>query len=135
MQLVEFGLGLDSLYDQAAVKRKIGEVEAQFDLVMIAERFDESMVLMADLLCWDLADVVNLKMNARAKSNKVRSIATWIGQQAGQMLQIIGNTIYLLYFPIPSCARPIFETLHNISPASAAKDDREGTRNFEPMAT
>ena len=61
MQLVEFGLGLDSLYDQAAVKRKIGEVDAQFDLVMIAERFDESMVLMADLLCWDLADVVNLK--------------------------------------------------------------------------
>ena len=82
MQLVEFGLGLDSLYDQAAVKRKIGEVEAQFDLVMIAERFDESMVLMADLLCWDLADVVNLKMNARAKSNKVRSIATWIVPQA-----------------------------------------------------
>ena len=72
-QLLEFGLGLDRLYDQAAVKQKIGEVDTQFDLVMIAERFDESMVLMAHLLCWDLADVVNLKLNARAKSNKVRS--------------------------------------------------------------
>ena len=101
-QLLEFGLGLDRLYDQAAVKQKIGEVDTQFDLVMIAERFDESMVLMAHLLCWDLADLVNLKLNARAKLNKVRST---------NMLQKY-LTFQFAFFPfsIPSYTWPIIET-------------------------
>ena len=38
---------------------------------MIAERFDESMVLLADLLCWPLEKVVSLKVNARKPELKV----------------------------------------------------------------
>jgi hypothetical protein len=38
---------------------------------MIAERFDESMVLLADLLCWPLEKVTSLKVNARKPHLKV----------------------------------------------------------------
>ena len=38
---------------------------------MISERFDESMVLMADLLCWPLEKVTSLKVNARKPHLKV----------------------------------------------------------------
>ena len=34
-------------------------------------RFDESMILMKDLLCWDYEDIVNFKLNARKESKKV----------------------------------------------------------------
>ena len=32
---------------------KIEEMEETFDLVMVAERWDESMVLLKQLLCWE----------------------------------------------------------------------------------
>ena len=32
---------------------QIEEMEETFDLVMVAERWDESMVLLKNLLCWD----------------------------------------------------------------------------------
>ena len=44
----------------------------QFDLVMLQDRFDESLVLLADALCWDLKDVVTLTLNSRANEMKVR---------------------------------------------------------------
>ena len=36
---------------------KIEEMEDTFDLVMVAERWDESMVLLRDLLCWEFRSV------------------------------------------------------------------------------
>ena len=42
-------------------------MDDNFDLVMISERMDESMVLMADALCVPLEDVTSLKNNARKK--------------------------------------------------------------------
>ena len=41
--------------------------DEHFDLVMISERMDESLVLMADALCMPLEDVTSLKNNARKK--------------------------------------------------------------------
>ena len=40
--------------------------------MLLAERFDESLVLLADLLCWSLEDLRYLKQNAR-KASKVES--------------------------------------------------------------
>ena len=42
-------------------------MDEHFDLVMISERMDESLVLMADALCVPLEDVMSLKNNARKK--------------------------------------------------------------------
>ena len=49
---------------------KIREVEAGFQLVMLAERFPESLVLLASTLCWDLQDVTSLKLNGRSAERR-----------------------------------------------------------------
>ncbi|XP_021506389.1 galactose-3-O-sulfotransferase 4 [Meriones unguiculatus] len=41
-------------------------LDSVFDLVMVAEYFDESLVLLADALCWSLDDVVGFMHNAQA---------------------------------------------------------------------
>ena len=56
--------------NETAVSEKIAEMENTFDLVMIADRFDESMILLKDLLCWDYRDITNVKLNARRESTK-----------------------------------------------------------------
>ena len=56
--------------------RKIGNEMASFmrqnfHLIMIAEHFDESMVLLAELLCWPLEAVASFKHNVRLSEKKV----------------------------------------------------------------
>ena len=46
--LFDFGLHPHYFDDEARVDQKIKEVNAQFDLVLIADRFKESMVLIRD---------------------------------------------------------------------------------------
>ena len=50
---------------------KIREIDSKFDLVMISELMDESLVLLAELLCLPLYAVANLRKNARKKEVKV----------------------------------------------------------------
>ena len=46
------------------------EWNTEFDLVMIAEQFDESMLLLQNQLCWDVADMTYLKLNERVPAAK-----------------------------------------------------------------
>lgn len=64
---MSFDLGLDpALFGNAsAVRRFVERVDAAFDLVMVAERINESLVLLRHVLCWDVEDVVAFKHNAR----------------------------------------------------------------------
>nr|XP_054932256.1 galactose-3-O-sulfotransferase 4-like [Dermacentor andersoni] len=48
-----------------SVRRFVEQLDATFDLVMVAERINESLVLLKDLLCWDTDDIVVFKHNAR----------------------------------------------------------------------
>ncbi|XP_023649027.1 galactose-3-O-sulfotransferase 3-like isoform X2 [Paramormyrops kingsleyae] len=68
-----FDLGGDkdrSPKDKAYIKGFIGEVERIFSLVMIAEHFDESLVLLRHLLAWDLEDMLYVRMNMRRPSSR-----------------------------------------------------------------
>ncbi|KAI1898523.1 hypothetical protein AGOR_G00073230 [Albula goreensis] len=56
--------------DTAYVRGLIKEVEQVFSLVMIAEYFDESLVLLRHLLSWDLEDVLYVKLNMRTPSSR-----------------------------------------------------------------
>lgn len=71
-------MGLDNrhLFSEPEAKTKIEEVDKNFDLVLISEYFDESMVLMANLLCWPLEEVASLKMNSRVDKFKVKIFLT-----------------------------------------------------------
>ncbi|XP_065300663.1 galactosylceramide sulfotransferase-like isoform X2 [Dermacentor albipictus] len=48
-----------------SVRRFVEQLDATFDLVMVAERINESLVLLKDLLCLDTDDIVIFKLNAR----------------------------------------------------------------------
>lgn len=64
MMLADFGLPVGSLNNESAVAAKIAEIEADFDLIMVMEHFDESLVLLRELLCWDWVDMTYLKLNS-----------------------------------------------------------------------
>ena len=59
-----FGFGLDYQFYQnlTAVKQYIAFLEKEFDLVMIMEYFEESMVLMKCLLFWEFEDFFTLNL-------------------------------------------------------------------------
>ena len=51
---------------------KCGSAHISFHLVMLAERFEESMVLLASHLCWPLDNVKTFRVNARKEAFKVK---------------------------------------------------------------
>ena len=56
-QLWDLGLLTEDMENQEKVDAKIKELDSQFDFVILAEFFDEGLVILAKLLCWDLEDV------------------------------------------------------------------------------
>jgi len=67
-QLWDLGLDKKDINNHEAVKQKIKQIDEDFDLVMIAEDFDSSLVLLSDVLCWPLVNMTSLKLNARKPS-------------------------------------------------------------------
>lgn len=67
-----FDLGLDFRYyqDMTAVWKYIKFLEKEYDLIMIMEYFDESVVLLKRILCWELEDIVHFKLNERLDRDK-----------------------------------------------------------------
>ncbi|KAH7975452.1 hypothetical protein HPB52_001781 [Rhipicephalus sanguineus] len=67
---MSFDLGFDFTQagNASAVDAFLEHVDAVFDLVMVVERLNESLVLLRDLLCWEMDDVVMFKINARTVS-------------------------------------------------------------------
>lgn len=67
-----FDLGHGAVGEDTEVEfqRRLDQINATFDLVMIAERFDESLVLLKHLMCWTTDDVAYLSINARKENEK-----------------------------------------------------------------
>ena len=90
--LWDAGLSAKDMDNLSAVKNKIEEIDKTFDLVLMAERFDESMILLKEKLCWDYRDVINFKLNARKESKK-----TSLSDEARDALKEYLAADYLLY--------------------------------------
>ncbi|XP_071791190.1 galactosylceramide sulfotransferase-like [Asterias amurensis] len=67
--IYNFGLPKADLGDVRKIEAKIEELEMQFDLVMMTEHFEESLILFRHLMCWEIDDIVFFKLNARSKSS------------------------------------------------------------------
>ena len=67
-QLWDLGLATADMKKEAKVEAKISELGSQFDFVILAEFFDEGLVILASLLCWQLKDVIH---ETRIKTYKV----------------------------------------------------------------
>ncbi|XP_069171313.1 galactose-3-O-sulfotransferase 2 [Procambarus clarkii] len=67
----DFGIENETLANNlTAVRELVRKAEAEFDLVLVAERMEESLVLLSHLLCWNLRDVIALRFNARTSKFK-----------------------------------------------------------------
>lgn len=63
----DFGYNNNAEYDEHYIQFVLKEIEEIFHLILIADFFDESMILLKDFLCWDLDDVIYFKLNARSQ--------------------------------------------------------------------
>lgn len=71
-----FDLGLDFKFyqDVKVIKEYVEFLEEEFDLVLIVDYFDEFVVFMKRLLCWELDDVFFVKINEWFDKDKVIEI-------------------------------------------------------------
>ena len=60
-----FDLGFDDklFNDEKAVQQYIERLDSIFNLVMINERMDESLILLKRLLCWTTDDIITFKVS------------------------------------------------------------------------
>lgn len=68
----DFGLDNNLEADDPHVMRDIHNLSKHFHLVLIAEYFEESLILLKDLLCWSMDDILYFKLNARRSSSVSR---------------------------------------------------------------
>ena len=67
-----FELGLDTKYHSnlTVVQNYIRFLQQEFDLVMLMEYFDESLVLLKRRFCWKTEDILYFKLNERMDKHK-----------------------------------------------------------------
>lgn len=73
-QSFDFGVPATMFRNKLVISTYIQKLDKEFPLVMIMEYFDESLVLMKRLLCWDLQEIlyVPLNINKGKKKNPVQ---------------------------------------------------------------
>ena len=72
-QLYDLGIQSDRITTEKGIQDAIDDIDATFNLVMIAEQMQESLVLLADLLCIPLEDVATLDNSN--KNGKVQKLS------------------------------------------------------------
>ncbi|XP_077317324.1 galactosylceramide sulfotransferase [Lithobates pipiens] len=72
--LLTFDLGYDNEINvgDAKVQNMLEELDKRFHLVMMLEYFDESLLLLRELMCWEMDDILYFKLNARKDSSGSR---------------------------------------------------------------
>nr|XP_027237973.1 galactosylceramide sulfotransferase-like [Penaeus vannamei] len=66
-----FVMGYPDSISGEPLHQAVEELDRLFDLVLIYEHWDESLILLRHLLCWSLHDVVAFKKNSRGKRKKL----------------------------------------------------------------
>ncbi|NWZ32515.1 G3ST2 sulfotransferase, partial [Asarcornis scutulata] len=62
----DFGYDNNAEDNENYTQEVLKEIEQNFHLILIADYFDESMILLKHTLCWDLDDVIYFKLNSRS---------------------------------------------------------------------
>ncbi|XP_068135262.1 galactose-3-O-sulfotransferase 2-like isoform X2 [Hyperolius riggenbachi] len=70
--LMTFDLGFDHNGPESTKYFKLTQnaLNTMFDLVLITEHFDESLVLLKEALCWSYDDVLSFPLNSREENNR-----------------------------------------------------------------
>ncbi|XP_026150344.1 galactose-3-O-sulfotransferase 4 isoform X2 [Mastacembelus armatus] len=84
--LLWFDFGMDHNANFSTVLAQHGEamIRQAFNLILVSEYFDQSMILLRHALCWPLDAVVSFSLNARQqKSSTIGGMgASWVGKAA-----------------------------------------------------
>ena len=64
-QLFDLGMDHHDLQSEERVRKKIKELDSEFDQVLILEYLEESLVILAKNLCWPLDYMRSIRMNSR----------------------------------------------------------------------
>ena len=67
----DLGLPVHKFQDDDYIDRFINDLGNDYGLMLLMEEFDESLVLMKRLLCWDMKDILFVPLNARKKKPNV----------------------------------------------------------------
>ena len=65
--LWDLGFNISLLDDFNFVDKSIEYLNNEFDVVLIAEQFDESLIVMKEHLCWNTEDILYLKVCIEVK--------------------------------------------------------------------
>ncbi|XP_041471418.1 galactosylceramide sulfotransferase-like [Lytechinus variegatus] len=68
--LYDLGMQKPEMADECVIRNKIATLEDDFDLVLIAEYLLESLVLLRELMCWDLSDMTYFSSRVRTNSEE-----------------------------------------------------------------
>ncbi|XP_070546751.1 galactosylceramide sulfotransferase-like [Ptychodera flava] len=69
---MSFNLGFDHRFDDndSAIDEMINKLDKELDLVLISDYFEESLVLLKNVLCWKLDDILYISKGIRSKNKR-----------------------------------------------------------------
>ncbi|KAG2468062.1 G3ST2 sulfotransferase, partial [Polypterus senegalus] len=70
----DFGFNHNANFSLKVAQAGVDEIQQSFHLILLAEYFDQSMVLLRDALCWPLDDIVTFRLNFRSKDTRRLSV-------------------------------------------------------------
>uniref|UniRef100_A0A8C4T228 Galactose-3-O-sulfotransferase 4 n=1 Tax=Erpetoichthys calabaricus TaxID=27687 RepID=A0A8C4T228_ERPCA len=68
----DFGFDHNANFSLQSAQVGVAEIQQSFHLILLAEYFDQSMVLLRDALCWSLDDIVTFRLNFRSNETQWR---------------------------------------------------------------
>ena len=68
--LFDFGMNPEDYGNKTILQNLISEIDQTFDLIMIVEDFNESMVLLKNGLSWNYEDLLSIKLNVHNEKTK-----------------------------------------------------------------
>ncbi|KAK3731464.1 hypothetical protein QZH41_013661 [Actinostola sp. cb2023] len=74
--MFDLGLALKDYENRTAIKAYTRFLDQEFDLVLVLEHFDESLVLMKRMFCWEIKDILYFKQMERLTIDKNKEYLT-----------------------------------------------------------
>lgn len=68
----DFGLPQKAFHDQTAISKFLLRLDSEMDLVLVMEKFSESLVLLKRMMCWELKDVLYITRNRNDQKDSVQ---------------------------------------------------------------
>ena len=73
--LYDFGIPMGDFNFEGKIRAALDTISKRFSLILIGEYFEESLILLRDLLCWRTEDVVVFRLNTR-NDNSVQKVSS-----------------------------------------------------------